>query len=68
MSEKFLLHERHRQGARRTSSRDSVFLPAMTDAEGGRNRTVVREDVHEKALESARQILQNYRAERRRAL
>ena len=68
MGEKSVLHERQRQGARRTSSRDSVFLPTITDIDGDGNRTVVREDVHERALQSARLVLQNYRAERRRAL
>jgi hypothetical protein len=67
MGDKIVAHERHRQHARRTSSRDSVFLPGLTNEPGDDNRVVVREDVHERALESARRILQTYLSERRRA-
>jgi hypothetical protein len=66
MGDEIVAHERHRQRARRTWSRDSVFLPALTNEPGDDSRVIVREDVHERALESAKRVLQTYLSERRR--
>ena len=69
MAAKNISRERQREMTRRTTARDSIFLPALagtSDAEAP--RVVVRNDVHLTALESARQVLRIYHSERRRQL
>jgi hypothetical protein len=58
--------ERSREAARRASSRDSVFLPAIAGTDEDDKRVVVRPDVHSRALEQATNVLRAYLAERRK--
>jgi hypothetical protein len=67
MSGKNGISERRTAG-RREGHDDSVFLPPIAGVAGGDKRVVVREDVHERALETARKILRAYVSERRRQL
>jgi hypothetical protein len=68
MAGKRVKHDRDREATRRPGSRESVFLPALAGTPDEGRRAVIRNDVYEQALESARRVLRIYHAERRRQL
>jgi hypothetical protein len=60
--------ERQREKTRRAASADSVFLAALGGTGEEHPRVVVRNDIHLKALESARKALRLYHSERKRQI
>lgn len=59
--------ERQRERTRRPPSADSVFIAALAGT-GENARVVIRNDVHQKALEAARKVLRLYNSERKRQI
>ncbi len=59
--------ERQREKTRRGASADTVFLAALAGT-GDDRRVVVRNDVHQKALEASRRVLRLYHSERKRQI
>jgi hypothetical protein len=60
--------DRQRESTRRAPSRDSVFIPPLAGTGEDSRPAVIRNDIFEQALESARRVLRTYHAERRRQI
>ena len=61
-------HDRQRETTRRAPSPDTVFIPPLAGTGDGARPAVIRNDVFEQALESARRVLRIYHSERRRQI
>jgi hypothetical protein len=61
-------HDRQRETTRRAASTDSVFIPPLAGTGDDARPAVIRNDIYEQALESARRVLRMYHSERRRQI
>jgi Ser/Thr protein kinase RdoA (MazF antagonist) len=65
---KKLNYDRQRETTRRPASDESVFLSALAGTGDENTRAVIRNDIYQQALESAKRVLRIYHSERRRQL
>ena len=68
MAGKKFNHDRQRETTRRAASTDSVFIPPLAGTGDDARPAVIRNDIYEQALESARRVLRMYHSERRRQI